>query len=261
MSSLPDYAAALSAFHRCAGDSLHAIVRSLPLTPGMRVLDAPCGDGTYLPWLRECVGDSGRVVGADRSAAFLELASEQRGAELVQADFDDLPSPFDFAWCAHSLYSLPDPAAGLASLRRVLVPGGRIGILENDSFHHWLLPWPIELEVAVKRAQLDELAATTPHWTKAYVGRNLGALLHEAGFLEIVVRTLSVDHRAPLSEDEKLVLRDYLSGLRKLTWKRLEPSLQRAFEEFETSFAHRTDFTASHLEVVATAKKPDAERT
>ncbi|HEX7665278.1 MAG TPA: methyltransferase domain-containing protein, partial [Polyangiaceae bacterium] len=180
MSSLPDYGAALSAFHRCAGDSLHAIVRSLPLTPGMRVLDAPCGDGTYLPWLRERVGEGGRVVGADRSAAFLELASKQNGAELVQVDLDHLPSPFDFVWCARSLYSLPDPAGALPSLRRVLVPGGRIGVLENDSFHHWLFLWPIELEVTVKRAQLVELAATTPNWTKAYVGRNLGALLREA---------------------------------------------------------------------------------
>ena len=224
----------------------------------MHVIDVPCGDGTYLPWLRERVGTEGRVVGADRSRAYLDVARKHCGAdvELVQASLDELPSPFDFVWCAHSLYSLPDPAAALATLRKVLVGGGRIGIVENDSFHHWLLPWPVELEVAVKRAQLAALVATTPHWTKAYVGRNLSPLLREAGFEEVTISTLSVDHRAPLSDDERLVLRDYLSGLRKLTWERLDADARASFEDFEQSFDHRDDFAASHLEVVATAKKP-----
>lgn len=261
MSELPSYAAALSAFHRCAGPALHEIVQALPIEKGMRVLDAPCGDGTYLPWLRERAGSSGRVVGADLSPAYLELAkrnAERHGAdvELVRASFDALPAPFDFAWCAHSLYSLPDPATALASLRRALVPGGRLGILENDSFHHWLLPWPIELELAIKRAQLEVLSTTTPHWTKAYVGRNLAPLLREAGFEDIAVRTVSVDHGAPLSDDQRLVLRDYLAGLRKLTWDRLDGTLREAFETFEREFEHRGDFAACHLEVIATARKP-----
>jgi ubiquinone/menaquinone biosynthesis C-methylase UbiE len=262
MSALPSYAPGLSAFHRCAADALHAIVRALPIEQGMRVLDAPCGDGTYLPWLRERVGKSGRVVGADIDPEYLRVAhrhTAQSGVdvELVRVSFDDLPSPFDFAWCAHSLYSLPDPAAALASLRRALAKGGRLGILENDSFHHWLLPWPIEVELAVKRAQLEVLMATTPHWTKAYVGRNLAALLSEAGFEDIVVRTVSVDHRAPLSDDEKIVLRDYLARLRQTTWDQIDdPSLRSAFETFEKEFEERDDFTASHLEVIATARKP-----
>lgn len=264
MSSLPSYAAALAAFHRCAGASLHEIVRGLPIENGMRVLDAPCGDGTYLPWLRERVGKSGRVVGADRNADYLEIArrhAEKQGAEveLVRATFEELPAPFDFAWCAHSLYSLPDPAAALAALRGVLVPGGRLGLVENDSFHHWLLPWPVELELAVRRAQLEALAADTPHWTKAYVGRNLAPLLREAGFRDIAIRTMSVDHQAPMSDDEKLVLRDYLAGLRELTWDRLDAAARAAFETFEREFETREDFAASHLEVIATARKPDGE--
>ena len=124
MSDLPPYAAALSAMHRSSRDALRGIIDRLPIAEGMRVLDAPCGDGTYLPWLRARVGAKGRVVGADLSPAYLAVARkhaerENAAVELVEASFDDLPSPFDFAWCAHSLYSLPDPAAALASLRRM----------------------------------------------------------------------------------------------------------------------------------------------
>ena len=68
--------------------------------------------------------------------------------------------------------------------------------------------------------------------------------------------TLSVDHQAPLSDDERLVLRDYLVGLRKLTWGRLDADARASFEELERSFEHRDDFAACHLEVIATAKKP-----
>lgn len=260
MSALPSYAAALSAFHRCAADALHAIVRTLPIDEGMRVLDAPCGDGTYLPWLRERVGRAGHVIGADRDPAYLDVArrhASRHGAEveLVRADMEDLPGPVDFVWCAHSLYSLPDPAEALVSLQRPLAPGGHLAVLENDSFHHWLLPWPVELELAVRRAQLEALSATTPNWTKAYVGRNLAPLLREAGFEDISVRTTSVDHRAPLSDDEKLVLEDYLRGLRKLTWSRLDAAARAAFDTFERDFERRDDFAASHLEVLAIARK------
>ena len=261
MSDLPSYAAALFAMHRSSRDALRGIIDRLPIEEGMRVLDAPCGDGTYLPWLRARVGAKGRVVGADLSPAYLEVARkhaerEHAEVELVEASFDALPSPFDFAWCAHSLYSLPDPAAALASLRDVLVPGGRVGIVENDSFHHWLLPWPVELELAVKRAQLSALAATTPHWTKAYVGRNLAPLLREAGFVDVAVRTVSIDLGAPLSDDERLVLRDYLAGLRELTGEWLDAEARDAFDDFARDCEQRADLVASRLEVVATARKP-----
>lgn len=261
MSGLPSYAAALSAFHRAAAPALRGIVEGLPIEPGSSVLDAPCGDGTYLPWLRARVGAAGRVVGADRNTAYLDVAKERvekEGARalLVKASMDDLPAPFDFVWCAHSLYSLSDPAAVLQSLRRVIVPGGRIGLVENDSFHHWLLPWPVELELAVKRAQLDALVVKMDNWQKAYVGRNLATLLREQGFEDIHVSTVSVDHRAPLSADEKLVVRDYLEGLRKLTWAHLDAPARAAFQAFEQAFESLPDFFAAHLEIVATARRP-----
>ena len=136
------------------------------------------------------------------------------------------------------------------------MPGGRVGVVENDSFHHWLLPWPVELELAVKRAQLAALAATTPHWTKAYVGRNLASLLREAGFEDVTVRTLSIDLGAPLSDDERVVLRDYLAGLRELTWERLDAEARAAFDDFAADCESREDLVASRLEVVATGRKP-----
>jgi SAM-dependent methyltransferase len=270
--SLPPYAPALAAFHRACARPLRRIVDALPIAPGARVLDTPCGDGTYLSWLAERVGPAGHVVGVDRSRAYLDAAREGVGSsgpasrvQLVVAEMPRLPfadESFDFVWCAHSLYSLSDPATVLAELKRVVRRGGALGILENDSFHHWLLPWPVELELAVRRAQLVRLEGQTPTWRKHYVGRGLSRLLADAELASIAVVTRTIDHAAPLDGDERALILDYLSGLRELTAPALDGQARAGLDAFidgqgsEPPAVDRDDFFAAHLEIVATARRP-----
>ena len=268
---LPDYAPALSAFHRACSGPLRRIVDALPIAPGASVLDTPCGDGAYLSWFAERVGPAGRVVGADRSRAYLDTArssvtaSEHAGrVQLVVAEMPALPFPddaFDFVWCAHSLYSLSNPTEVLGELKRVVRRGGTIGILENDSFHHWLLPWPVPLEMAVRRAQLLALEGQTRAWPKHYVGRTLASLLADAGLVERRVATHTIDHAVPLDEDERVMVTDYLTGLRTLTRDRLDAHARAELDAFidgrgdEPAAIDRDDFFGAHLEIAATARK------
>ena len=86
---------------------------------------------------RRAPGPGGSVVGVDLDPAYLAVARREAtsytGAatiELVEAPFDKLPfydGAFDFAWCAQSLYSLPDPVVVLEHLARVLRPGRTAG--------------------------------------------------------------------------------------------------------------------------------------
>jgi ubiquinone/menaquinone biosynthesis C-methylase UbiE len=77
------------------------------------------------------------VVGSDVSPAMLRRAGERRpvrGARLLAADAQALPfADRTFDWVAETLVfcEIPDPAAGLRELRRVLVPGGRLIMLEH----------------------------------------------------------------------------------------------------------------------------------
>jgi ubiquinone/menaquinone biosynthesis C-methylase UbiE len=81
--------------------------------------------------------EAARVVGSDVSAAMLRRARESpaaRGAPLLAADAQALPfADHSFDWVAETLVfcEVPDPAAGLRELRRVLVPGGRLVMLEH----------------------------------------------------------------------------------------------------------------------------------
>ena len=167
---LPGYAPTLLAYHRAFASELRALIAGLPLRPGDRVLDLACGDGVYARWLAERVGEGGRVLAVDLSPAFLELARREvcdgramaDRVTFARADLRHLPIPddsFDLVWCAQSLYSLPDPVDALRRMERAARPGGIVAVFENDEFHHVLLPWPVEVELALRQAELAALTS------------------------------------------------------------------------------------------------------
>ena len=93
------------------------------------------------------------MTAVDVSSAFLRVARTGAGPRLgfAASAIERLPfadDVFDLVWCAQSLYSLPEPVEAVRLMRRVVKPGGVVAVLENDSLHHLLLPWPIEVELA-----------------------------------------------------------------------------------------------------------------
>ena len=99
--------------------------------PGDRVLDACCGTGD-LALADERAG--GRVVGLDFSERMLERARRKgpsvkwmRG-DLLELPFED--ASFDAATVGFGVRNVADLERSLRELRRVLRPGGRLGILE-----------------------------------------------------------------------------------------------------------------------------------
>jgi demethylmenaquinone methyltransferase/2-methoxy-6-polyprenyl-1,4-benzoquinol methylase len=99
--------------------------------PGDRVLDACCGTGDLaLAGARA----GGRVTGLDFSERMLARARRKSSdVEWVQGDALELPfedGSFDAATVGFGVRNLDGLERGLMELRRVLRPGGRLGVLE-----------------------------------------------------------------------------------------------------------------------------------
>jgi ubiquinone/menaquinone biosynthesis C-methylase UbiE len=120
------------------------LVERLALAKGARVLDVGCGTGRLARWIAEVVGPTGSVVGIDPLADRIAIAREQAGNagnagsgaspsiafEVGQAEdlsaFAD--ASFDAVAMSAVFHWVSDKARALAEIRRVLRPGGRLGV-------------------------------------------------------------------------------------------------------------------------------------
>jgi demethylmenaquinone methyltransferase/2-methoxy-6-polyprenyl-1,4-benzoquinol methylase len=110
------------------------------LRPGQRALDVASGTGDIGAGLARQVGKSGLTVLTDINAQMLTRGRDRlidRGlatqVEFVIANAECLPFPdrsFDCVTIGFGLRNVTDKPAALASMRRVLKPGGRLLVLE-----------------------------------------------------------------------------------------------------------------------------------
>ncbi|MFF7988904.1 methyltransferase domain-containing protein [Kitasatospora xanthocidica] len=164
---------------------------------GSRVLEAGCGVGAQTVHLL-AASPGVLLTAADLSAESLAQA-RARVAEQVPAadvvwhhgDLHKLPFPdgaFDHVFLCFVLEHLPDPAAGLAALRRVLRPGGTITVIEGDHGSAFFHP-----DSPAARRTIDHLVRLqAAGGGDGLLGRRLHPLLTAAGFTGVAVRPRTV---------------------------------------------------------------------
>jgi ubiquinone/menaquinone biosynthesis C-methylase UbiE len=100
-----------------------------------RVLEVAIGTGRNLPFYPRGV----ELTGIELSDEMLSIARQRAAdlqipADLRQGDAVNLPvedASFDTVVCALALCSIPDPGRAIAEMHRVLVPGGRLLLLDH----------------------------------------------------------------------------------------------------------------------------------
>ncbi len=177
------------AYDRSTGRWSEQLARELVPWLGVRRdarwLDVGCGTGAVSDAIMDLAWP-GQVTGIDSSEGFLEVARRKvPGARFEVGDAQALPYPdacFEAVVSALVVALLPEPAAAVAEMARVTVPGGIAGLIAWDRDRYLQRDyWEASDEVGAGGREVDEIDSAEA----------LGQLLTGAGLRDPQARLLT----------------------------------------------------------------------
>lgn len=213
------------------------MLRSVGLQVGWNVLDAGCGTGRFLPLMADLVGQHGQICAIDVAPEHIDViragAESKRFACLVEAVVGDIRAlpfedrTFDAIWSANVAQYLPEAelSKALAEFRRVLKPGGVLGIKDADITGLQIFPIPPTL-----------LWRLLDAWSRSGDQEIIGLLgslkikhhVQALGFKHVTRRVRFIERMAPLRAIESQVIGGLVEFFAKLA-----PTLELAQSDIE----------------------------
>jgi SAM-dependent methyltransferase len=181
-------------------------VARVGVRPAQHVFDACCGTGASAIPAAHIVGSDGHVLGFDLAEPALALARAKAQAqgltnvEFRAADVERTglpPESFDVVVCVFGIFFLPDMAAAVAELWRLVRPGGALavtvwgpGFLEPATAAFW----------DAVGAERPDLVGRFRPWTRVTDPAGLSQLLRRGGAADPIVEAEPGTH--PLADPE-----------------------------------------------------------
>jgi ubiquinone/menaquinone biosynthesis C-methylase UbiE len=186
--------------------------------PGERVLDIACGTGLIARLAAERVGRTGNVTGLDLNPGMLSFAATitspdpATSAPIIwrEASATNMPLPaaaFDVVYCQLGLQFFADRPAAMREMYRVLVPGGRLGLMVWQDIQY--SPGFVALAAALARHVSTEAADVMRAPFGFAEAEQLRALAAAEGFRDIAIQSVAGTVRFP---SVSRFVQDYVRG-------------------------------------------------
>ena len=239
-----------------------ALLDRVGVQAGWKAIDLGCGPSGIIDLLAERVGPAGHVTGLDVNPANVALAREfadERGlanADIAEGDArrTGLPqSSFDVVHARTLLVNIPDPAAVVAEMVRLVRPGGWVAALEPDGGGSLCYPphpaWDRLNQIwwNVRQAEGVDLL----------FGRRLPELFRQAGLVDIGVEAKADIY--PAGHSRRTIRPDLVQSMRPKILERGIAS-ERELDELDRAVREHLDdphtLVVPHLLFLAWGRKP-----
>ncbi|MFW6140073.1 MAG: class I SAM-dependent methyltransferase [Acidobacteriota bacterium] len=156
--------------HQCEKEraKLRRMIPYLSVQKGDQVLDAGCGTGRLIPYLKKSAGRTGRIVEMDFAQKMLDIAKKKYSNSnicFVQSDAQHVPfkeKVFDVVICFALLPHIPDKQRALREFKRILKPNSLLVVAhtmsreELNAFHK-KVKGPVTQDLLPEKKEMEGL--------------------------------------------------------------------------------------------------------
>lgn len=176
--------------------STSKLIELVNVSKGDSVLDLACGTGVVTKKIRDKIGNSGYVIGADASIEAIKIAKKWSGKKSnldfvnIDAEKFSFSQKFDAVTCQYALFFFPNAQKALKNIRISLKKTGTLGI----SVHGHKVPFFSNILDSVKKFIPDYATPSSPNMDRFGTKNALENEVKKAGFSKILVKDFTFSY-------------------------------------------------------------------